>query len=269
MEKETPQLTANKIGAKFNGTKLGVLDEISMISLENLSEMSSRHIDGQLAITESEDERNIIKSKPFGGMHMLFTGDLWQLRTIGGSPIYSLGQLRGDAQKGREIWHALNEYSELTENYRFKNDTSTHLQDFLRGARIGHVDPALLLEVNKRIFLSSDSAVRHCHKDAVWVAHTKSSVSGFNADNFQARIHAGASHFRMVAYHTSSGDLLPSPNEAERKDLYNILKRNGPSTSIDLAIGSRVSCTQNLGTQIGNKDSFWYQFILIPSKNYD
>ena len=163
----------------------------------------------------------------------------------------------------------MNEYSELTENYRFKNDTSIHLQDFLRGARIGHVDPALLLEVNKRIFLSSDSAVRHCQKDAVWVAHTKSSVSGFNADNFQARIHAGASHFRMVAYHKSSGDLLPSPNEAERKDLYNILKRNGPSTSIDLAIGSRVSCTQNLGTQIGNKDSFWYQFILIPSKNYD
>ena len=121
---------AKKVGERFRGTRLLVIDEISMINLESLSEISYRHQQGMLAMTDDEDERSLIKSKPFGGTHILFTGDLWQLKAIGGSPIFTIKTLKTQAQAGQKIWHAINIYSELTENYRFKNDTTTTLQDF-------------------------------------------------------------------------------------------------------------------------------------------
>jgi hypothetical protein len=51
-----------------------------MINLENLADMSYRHQQGMLALTDDIDERNYITSMPFGGV--LFTGDLHQLRPI-------------------------------------------------------------------------------------------------------------------------------------------------------------------------------------------
>ena len=50
----------------------------------------------------------------------------------------------------------LNEFAELTENMRFKNDTSGVLQNFLAGARVGKVDENLLQHMNKRIMLTAD-----------------------------------------------------------------------------------------------------------------
>jgi PIF1-like helicase len=118
-------LTAKKIGAKFDGTKLLVLDEVSMINFESLAEMSDRHIEAVISLTEDKEEQERIKSRPFGGVHVLFTGDLWQLKAIGGHPVISTSALSGKALQGRKIWHSINEYSELTENYRFKNDVTT------------------------------------------------------------------------------------------------------------------------------------------------
>ena len=91
-EKITQQ-TAKKIGEKFYGTKLGVLDETSMINLESLADISHRHRQALLAVTDDSGERQKILEKPFGGLHMLFTGDLWQLKAIGGHPIYSQAEL--------------------------------------------------------------------------------------------------------------------------------------------------------------------------------
>lgn len=71
------QETAKKIGENFRGTQLAIIDEISMINLESLAEISQRHQQGLLAINENktERERELIRQKPFGGMHMLFTGN--------------------------------------------------------------------------------------------------------------------------------------------------------------------------------------------------
>jgi PIF1-like helicase len=114
---------------------------ISMINLENLADMSHRHHQGLLALTDDIDERNYIMSKPFGGIHILFTGDFYQLRPIFGPGFYTDKVLTGKALAGQIIWHhTLNEYEELTENYRFKNDTSNILQSFLKRARIGKID---------------------------------------------------------------------------------------------------------------------------------
>ena len=67
-------------------------------------------------------------------MHILMTGDLYQLRAIGGHPVYTTLNLIGLAKNGRKIWLAINEYCELIENYRIRNDTTSVLQEFLRGA---------------------------------------------------------------------------------------------------------------------------------------
>jgi hypothetical protein len=44
--------------------------------------MSRRHQLGLMALTDGKDERDAIISRPFGGTHILFTGDLWKLAAI-------------------------------------------------------------------------------------------------------------------------------------------------------------------------------------------
>jgi hypothetical protein len=247
---------ARKVGEKFRGTRLIVIDEVSMINLESIAEMSYRHQQALLSITDDEAEREIIKSLPFGGVHIIFTGDLWQLKAIGGASIYTNKTLYGRAISGREIWHKINEYCPLKENYRFKNDTTSILKDFLRGAREGKVDEDLLHQVNKRLVLSQTEAKKIAHPIAAWVSHNKDSVRAMNDADFRDKVASGATHFRIVATHTSATDNHPSPGEEERLILYQTTKKKGGTpTHVDLAIGSRVSCTKNLGTQIGKPHS--------------
>ena len=246
--------TAKKVGERFRGTKLIIIDEISMINLENLADMSYRHQQGMLALTDDIDERNYILSKPFGGIGVLFTGDLHQLKPITGHGIYTTKVLTGKALAAQTMWrNTLNEYEELTQNYRFKDDTSNILEPFLKGARIGKIDKNLLLQMNTRLVLSRQEAARLAHPLAIWIAHTKNTVRTFNECDLQDKIKSGKLHFRMVAYHTSATDIHPSPGIDDRKILYQTNKKDGGApTHIDLAIGSRVSCVRNLGTQIGN-----------------
>ena len=211
------QQTAKKIGEKFYGTKLAILDEISMINLESLAEISHRHRQGLLAVTDDNEQRQIIKEKPFGGMHMIFTGDLWQLKAIGGHPIYSNAELKGQALEGKQIWLQINEYTELTENYRFRNDITTTLKDFLSGAREGDVDKSLLMKINKRLVLSRQDAVRKAHPSANWIAHTKASVATFNEADLKDKINKGAAHFRSVAEHSAASTLIASPDKETRR----------------------------------------------------
>jgi hypothetical protein len=247
------QESAKNVGERFRGTKLIIIDEISMISLENLADMSYRHQQGMLSLTDDIDERNYILSKPFGGIGVLITGDLHQLKPIGGTAIYTKKSVSGKALNGLIMWrNTLNEYEELTQNYRFKDDTSNILEPFLKGARLGKVDRQLLLQMNTRLVLSRQEAIRLAHPLAIWIAHKKTSVQMFNNCDLQDKIRNGIQHFRMVAYHTSATDIHPSPGIEERKILYQTNKKKGGApTHIDLAIGTGVSCVQNLGTQIG------------------
>jgi hypothetical protein len=185
---------------------------------------------------------------------MLFTGDFWQLKAIGGTPIYHMAVTRPKALKGQQIWRSINEYGELSENMRFKNDSNSNLKDFLRGARVGHVDAKLLRQMNKRVMIDTKQAKAEADPNAIWIAHTKQEVAKFNSDDFAERVNAGKPSFRIVAQHTPAGDLIPSPSSDMRMNLYKNTSTTGPPTYIDLAIGTRVSCTQNLGTQIGNSN---------------
>ena len=76
--------TAKAVGAKISGLKLLVIDEISMINLETLAEISNRLIEAMLSQTDDESDRNVISSQLFGGIHVLITCDFYQLKPIQG-----------------------------------------------------------------------------------------------------------------------------------------------------------------------------------------
>ena len=119
--------TAKAVGAKISGLKLLVIDEISMINLETLAEISSRQIEAMLSQTDDESDRNVISSQLFGGIHVLITCDFYQLKPIQGEAIYTESPKYIKSMAGLKIWHSLNEYFELIENTRFKNDlTNIH-----------------------------------------------------------------------------------------------------------------------------------------------
>lgn len=250
-------VTAKAVGAKLNGLKLIVLDEISMINLETLHEISERQKEAMISNAEilSDEEIEHIRSKPFGGLHVLFTGDLHQLKPIGGTPIYFAKPTDLLALYGQQIWNNLNEYKELTINTRFRNDKTPHMHHFLKGARIGKIDDNLLQIMNSRIMTTTLSAKLSAGPHATWIAHTRKEVKDFNDADFRNKVNEGAINYRIVASHTPATELISQPTLDQRKKLFSVYNKNGAPPFIDLAIGTRVSCTRNLGTQIGKNNN--------------
>jgi hypothetical protein len=96
------------------------------------------------------------------------------------------------------------------------NDKTSILKDFLRGAREGKVDDDLLHQIKKRLVLSRTEAKKIAHPEAAWVPHNEDSVKAMNDADFRGKVASGATHFRIVATHTSATDTHPSPGEDER-----------------------------------------------------
>lgn len=261
-EVQMSPITAKAVGTKLNGLKFIVMDEISMISLQTLYEISERQKEAMISIAQSNEEIENIKSKPFGGLHVLFTGDLYQLKPIGGTPIYYANPIEELAISGRkEIWEELNEYKQLTKNTRFRNDETPHLQNFLRGARIGEIDDNLLQIMNSRLMTTISAAKMSAGPNATWVAHTREQVKRINDSDFRDKINGGVVNYRIVAHHKPVTELIMPPSLEQRRKLFSIYPKKGVPPFIDLAIGTRVSCTRNLGTQIGKYKTNYYKKV--------
>lgn len=90
-----------------------ILDEFSMLpsKLLDLMEVRLRKLKGQ-------------PHKPFGGVHIIFSGDFFQLPPVGGGPIYphkidNSKKLDVQSEKARELWKTcLSDVIELTSNHR-------------------------------------------------------------------------------------------------------------------------------------------------------
>jgi hypothetical protein len=76
------QETARLVGEKIKGVKLIVFDEVSMLSFTKMAVMEARIKAGLRFNCLTLDEKQRVDLLPFGGIHMLFVGDLWQLGTI-------------------------------------------------------------------------------------------------------------------------------------------------------------------------------------------
>ncbi len=95
------------------------IDEVSLLSLQILCE-----IDHALRYVKESQEQW------FGGMIVIFSGDIYQFPPVEGSALYKLVQDDGahithfELQKrlGRLAWHSLTDVIELTEQQRMKKD---------------------------------------------------------------------------------------------------------------------------------------------------
>ena len=240
------------IGKNLRGVKLIIIDEISMISFESLYEISETIKNALLTTCDDEEIIQAITTRPFGGIHILLTGDLFQLKPIMPTAIfdnYSTDKI--PCIRGRQIWQTMTDYFELTEACRFLDGNNSALATFLSGARKGIVDDDILTVINERYFMSVDEIMTLAHEKAIWMANTKNDANIINDKCFKNLIKQNKMAYRIVAEHTSGVSLLPPPNESKKEELFRYESDYYGPASIDLAIGSRVSINQNLATQIG------------------
>ena len=242
---------AQAVGSKISGVKLIVLDEISMINLQTLNEISERQIAAMGTQTSDPVLRNSFKSKHFGGVHMLFTGDFYQLRPIDPEAIYTSNIKHESSIKGRQIWQDLNEYVVLTENTRYMHDTTPIMNVFLSGARKGNVNQELLHAINSRVCVNERAARREAGPDAVWIAHENKIVRRLNKTDFEEKMSNGVLSYKLIARHLPVSKEYKLPDKEAVDAMLLITRYGSPSPYLDLAIGTKVSCTMNLGTQIG------------------
>jgi len=77
------------LGKKLEGLRLLILDEIAMISLKSLYIIERTVAAAMATLAKTDEEKKAIESKPFGGLHVIFSGDLYQLASVKGTPVYS------------------------------------------------------------------------------------------------------------------------------------------------------------------------------------
>ena len=153
-ETKISQDVAKKVHAKWRGVRLIIFDEIGMISARQLRIFDYRLKAGLKYGCTTQLERDEIDRKPYGGIHILFGGDFWQLDPIGRDDMLYLKPKPEKQDKwtveGYDLWAGLNDFVELLENCRFKDLSSSLLATFNNKARIGEVTEELIARMNAK-----------------------------------------------------------------------------------------------------------------------
>jgi hypothetical protein len=234
----------------LNGAVLFVLDEISLLSLEDLSEISFR-------LCTATGNFN----KPFGGLHTILAGDFYQMKTISGTPIVTTNPRGPEARDGRSIWLKLTHFAQLTINVRAQANHGilSPLAEFTKRVRVGDVGPGVLDAMNTRVVNSMAVAMRLAHPQAVWISATHKRIKHIN-EQFLTMMQAdGKQVVRLIAVHHPSKVSTPRPNRAIRQLLYNVggaaTNRSGVDTQMvthmDVCIGTRIRIVSNILTECG------------------
>jgi hypothetical protein len=129
------------IGLDLYDAYLIVLDEVSMVGLEDLIKMSDIVANARATHFSDPVEQQRIRKLPFGGLHVIFCGDFGQLPPPGANrtPIYEQYPKTEQGKRGRdEIWNKLNAYICLVDNKRVaKQPEQTSQPETLEGGH-GH-----------------------------------------------------------------------------------------------------------------------------------
>ena len=145
------------------------------------------------------------------------------------------------------------------------HDTTPLMNLFLSGARKGIVNQDLLNAVNSRVSVNEKAAKREAGPDAVWIAHENKVVNRLNKTDFEDKVANGVLHYRIIARHLPVSKEYTLPDKHAIDKMLLITRYGSPAPYLDLAIGTKVSCTMNLGTQIGNPDINKLQCSVICS----
>lgn len=239
----------NKLRELGKDAKVLIIDEISLISIENLS-----LIDQRCRIMKSVD-------KPFGGLHVLLCGDFFQMKTINGTSIVEKPQniICNKTRLFKILFNKiLTDFIYLKENCRAKSNNGiiSPLASFLEEARTASKKLLDVISiVNTRIVSSQKEAMEKAHPQSLWVTSTHKRVHEINKSYLK---NLNQPIKRIIAYHKPKHSMIPYPDEEIRDKLYavpgdtNAANSKKPfPTHIDLAIGSRVRCTRNISVAMG------------------
>jgi hypothetical protein len=109
-----------EIGTEIEDAKLLILDEVSMIGLEDLVVISDTLARARATLEQDEEEKQRVLNLPFGGLHVLFVGDLYQLPPVERTAIFSRNWKKTTPGKeaGLKVWGQINAYVRLIKNHR-------------------------------------------------------------------------------------------------------------------------------------------------------
>ena len=241
--------------AAFAGVKLIIIDELSLINLEQLWEIN---IKLKVACNDSVRQEML-----FGGFHVLLGGDMYQLPPVGGKCIVTpLEQLlaRVHATTRSMKSHFMDEmthFFELTENIRARNETKGVLPPFaaaLSHLRIGRMTANDKTLFNQR-FVLREFAMDRAHPKAIWIFATNQECKQFNEMCTERLVKEGKFRFRVVAQHRDKrGQTAPHDENAKLLKVTPKIKKSADDLRVpymDLAIGSRVKMLENLCVRAG------------------
>lgn len=119
-EKKNERTAITELQEKLRGKDYIFLDEISMLSCQDLYKISAK-----LSKAKSPDQ-------PFGGLNMIFSGDFAQLPPIGGQALYmkvtpkegeAATTSKQDSALGKALWHQITTVVILRQNMRQSSQT--------------------------------------------------------------------------------------------------------------------------------------------------
>ncbi len=236
---------------RFRGLQVLMFDEISMIGACALWEI---HLRCTLAC--DDDERCTM---PFGGYHILFFGDFYQLDPVNDTSLVKHPcDLKGEAHSAITMLRSsLNFFFELTENVRARaNGGITPFALGLQHIRLG-VPTEADLAYFSTLFCNYDECVAHQqHDKEIFIFAFKKSVAKHNETCLKALLsNPDVWGMRVIAAHIRTVKGKPiSPSAIEAQQLLKMTKGDKAkehAAYVDLAIGSRVRLTTNLCIPLG------------------
>ena len=246
----------NKLRKDFKGCKFIILDEISLLCLEDINEINCRL---QVAMENKE---------PFGGLHVLFAGDLYQMRCMGGQPVYTATENWTLKQKdkfctadaGRKLFTSfLTHFKMLTKNVRAQSTEGevSVFANVVSKIRLGDTSGDVLETINTRCTTGIQQAMRLAHPSAVWIAPTHKNIKEINEAYAQKLSAEGGKLVRLIADHVGKNATIPRPDEKMRDKLYSVRgDEKGSSKGLslnymDVQRGTRVRLTRNICVALG------------------
>ena len=129
-QKKSKAAKRDEQSVELKNLRFLIIDEISMIPCDMLQQISSQLI----AIRASDTAID------FGGVHVLFFGDFYQLTPIRGKPLYNAGAEAAEWDEtiqGRKLWKRINKVFFLTQQHRQAGDKQ--FGELLHRVRHGNV----------------------------------------------------------------------------------------------------------------------------------
>ena len=139
-----------------------------MYGLEDLYYISTTLSKARATLFQNQDEKNSILDAPFGGLHVIFAGDLYQLPAIKKTPIHSVTVKTFSAQQGKLLWNSINSYIKFVDNHRVNQKDTLEVQfaaalSLLREGGSPAVKTVLDILNRDNLALSDDDCVARAH----------------------------------------------------------------------------------------------------------